>query len=120
MIKLEELVTKLKLDVYSGADLLDRMVTGGYVSDMLSDVIAHAEEGNIWVTLQTHLNIVPVASMKDVSGIIVVNRRRPDDETLKKAVDEKVPIMGTDMNAYQISGRLFQFGIGKEDEDVQD
>lgn len=118
MIKLEELVRKLKLDVHSGADLLDREVTGGYVSDMLSDVIAHAGEGNIWVTLQTHLNIVPVASMKDISGIIVVNGRRLDDETLKKAVEEKVPIMGTDMNAYQIAGRLFQLLVGAEDEDV--
>lgn len=117
-MKLEEIVRKLKLDVISGDNLLDRMVTGGYVSDMLSDVIAHSKKGNIWVTLQTHLNIIPVASMKEVSGIIIVNRRQPDEDTFKKATEENVPILGTDMKAFQIVGKLYQLGIGGKDEDI--
>jgi hypothetical protein len=99
------------LNVKSGKDLLDRDVTGGYVSDMLSDVIAHSKMGNVWVTLQTHLNIIPVASMKELSGIIIVNGRQPDKDTLKKAEEEKVPILGTDMRAFQVVGKLYQLGI---------
>jgi hypothetical protein len=117
-MKLEEIVRKLKLDVISGDNLLDRKVTGGYMSDMLSDVIAHSKKGNIWVTLQTHLNIIPVASMKEVSGIIIVNRRQPDEDTLKKAREENVPILGTDMKAFQAVGKLYQLGIGGKDEDI--
>jgi predicted transcriptional regulator len=117
-MKLSEIVEKLQLDVKSGNDLLDRDVTGGYVSDMLSDVIAHSEKGNIWITLQTHLNIIPVASMKEISGIIIVNGRQPDQDALKKAEEEKVPVLGTDMKAFQVVGRLYQLGIGGKDEDV--
>lgn len=117
-MKLLEIVTKLKLDVISGSDLLDREVTGGYVSDMLSDVIAHARKGDIWVTLQTHLNIIPVASMKEISGIIIVNGRQPEEDTVRKAEDEKVPIMGTDMNAFEVVGKLYQLGISGKSEDV--
>ena len=110
-MKIADILKSIKLDIISGNDLLDREVTGGYVSDMLSDVIAHARKGDIWVTLQTHLNIIPVASMKEVSGIIIVNGRQPDEETLKKAEAEKVPVLGTKMNSFQVVGKLYQLGI---------
>ncbi len=110
-MKLRDIVQNLELKVISGNDLLDRDITGGYVSDMLSDVIAHAEEGHIWVTLQTHLNVIPVASMKAISGIIIVNDRQPDEETLKKAKEEQIPILGTEMKAFHVVGKLYQLGI---------
>lgn len=117
-MKITDILKRIKLDVISGKELLDREVTGGYVSDMLSDVIAHAQKGAIWVTLQTHLNIIPVASMKEISGIIIVNGRQPDEETLKKAEKEQVPVLGTAMNAFQVAGKLYQLGIGGKDEDL--
>ena len=67
-MKISEIVNRLNLKVVAGADGLGAEVTGGYVSDLLSDVIGHAAEGNIWITLQTHQNIVAVASLKEVAG----------------------------------------------------
>jgi len=110
-MKILEIAQELELQVISGNNLLQKEISGGYVSDMLSDVIAHAEKGNIWITLQTHLNIIPVASMKELAGIIIVNGRQPDQDTLKKAEEEKIPILGTDKNAFQIVGKLYQLGI---------
>jgi len=110
-MKILEIAQELELQVISGNNLLQKEISGGYVSDMLSDVIAHAEKGNIWITLQTHLNIIPVASMKELAGIIIVNGRQPDQDTLKKAEEEKIPILGTDKNACQIVGKLYQLGI---------
>jgi predicted transcriptional regulator len=117
-MKIIDLVKNIELEVISGKELLDRDVTGGYVSDMLSDVIAHASKGDIWVTLQTHLNIIPVASMKEISAIIVVNNRQPDEETLRKAEVEKIPVLGTIMSAFQVVGKLHQLGISAGDEDI--
>ena len=117
-MKLKEIVQQLNLEVKSGNEFLDREVSGGYVSDMLSDVLAHAQKGNIWVTLQTHLNIIPVASMKEISGIIIVNGRQPDQDTLQKATDEKVPVLGTMSKAFQVVGKLFQLGIRGSDENL--
>ena len=117
-MKLLEIVEKLKLNVKSGNNLLDREVSGGYVSDMLSDVIAHGNKGNIWITLQTHFNIIPVASMKELGAVIIVNGRQPDEDTLKKAEEEKVPILGTEKEAFQIVGKLYELGVSRNDENI--
>ena len=110
-MKIAELVKSLNLDILGGKELLNGEVTGGYVSDLLSDVIAHAKKGDIWVTLQIHLNIIPVASMKELSGIIIVNGRMPYVETLQKAEEEKIPVLGTKLNAFETVGKLYQLGI---------
>jgi hypothetical protein len=110
-VKLAELIQKLNLSVRSAKMHLDREVTGGYASDLLSDVLAHSEEGNLWITLQIHQNIVGVASMKDLAGIILVNNREPETETLEKAELEELPIMVTEMPTFELVGRLYSLGI---------
>jgi len=106
-MKLTDIVKELNLKLLTGLELPDREVSGGYVSDMLSDVIAHAREGNVWVTLQIHMNVIAVAGMKEISAVIIVNGRVPDEETLKKAEQENIPVLGTDMSAFEIVGKLY-------------
>ncbi|MEW6599735.1 MAG: serine kinase, partial [Nitrospirota bacterium] len=60
-MKLRDVVESLSLEVKTGKANLDNIVTGVYISDLLSDVMGNSKEGNIWITLQTHLNIVAVA-----------------------------------------------------------
>ena len=110
-MRLTELIQKLDLSVRSAKAHLDREVTGGYASDLLSDVLANSEEGNLWITLQIHQNIVGVASMKDLAGIILVNSREPEQETLEKAELEKLPIMVTEMPTFELVGKLYSLGI---------
>ena len=110
-MKLNELVQQLGLCVSSGKAHLDREVTGGYASDLLSDVLANSREGNVWITLQIHQNIIGVASMKDLAGIILVNNREPEQETLEKAEEEKIPIMITGMPTFELVGKLYNLGI---------
>ena len=117
-MKLTDIVKTLELDIKAGHDLLDREVTGGYVSDILSSVLSHAEQGNIWVTYQRHLNIIPIAGAKEISGIILVSGREVDKETLEKADEEKMPILGTSMDAFQVVGKLYRVGIRGSDENV--
>jgi len=110
-MKLTELIQKLNLSVRSAKGNLEREVTGGYASDLLSDVLANSKEGNIWITLQIHQNIVGVASMKDIAGIILVNSREPESETLEKAEAEKVPIMVSEMPTFELIGMLYSLGV---------
>lgn len=110
-MKLQELVDILSLEVKTASSNLTKEVTGGYVSDLLSDVIANAKQGNIWITLQTHQNIVAVATLKELSGIILVNNRTSDEETSKKAEEIGVPIMVTSLPAFEIVGRLYTLGL---------
>jgi shikimate kinase len=110
-MKLTELIQRLNLGVRSAKADLEREVTGGYASDLLSDVIANSKEGNIWITLQIHHNIVAVASMKDLAGIILVNGREPEQETIEKAEVENIAIMVTEMSTFELVGRLYSLGV---------
>ena len=84
-MKIKDIVKTLDLEVISGEEFLESEVTGGYAGDLLSDVLANSEKGNIWITLQVHQNIIAVASSKELSGIIIVNGRKPEEETLERA-----------------------------------
>ena len=107
-MKLKEIKDKLELKILSAEDNLDVEVSWGYTSDLLSDVIANSKEGNLWITLQTHQNIIAVAKLKELVGIILVNNRKPDEETLRKAEEEKVPLFTTPESAFNISGKLYE------------
>lgn len=107
-MKLKNIIDKLQLKVLTGQDHLDVEVTGGYTSDLLSDVIANSKKGNLWITLQTHQNIIAVAKLKDLAGIIIVNNREPDEDTLQKAKDENVPLLCSRDIAFEVSGKLYE------------
>jgi len=107
-MKLHQIVKELGLEVKSKVSNLDKEVSGGYASDLLSDVIANAKKDNIWITLQIHQNIVGVGTLKELIGIIIVNGREPEKETLKKAEEENIPIMVTELPAFEIIGKLYR------------
>ena len=107
-MKLGDIVEKLSLEVKTGKEGLQNDVTGAYVSDLLSDVMANSNDGNIWITLQTHLNIVAVAGLKNLAGIIIVGNRKPLEEVLQKAEEEKIVVMITSLPAFEAAGKLYQ------------
>jgi predicted transcriptional regulator len=107
-MKLGDLTNTLSLNVLSGRENMQNAVTGGYVSDMLSDVLANSSEGNLWITLQTHVNIVAVANLKNLAGILIVNNRQPEESTLKKAAEEKITVMTTELSAFDAAGIIYR------------
>ncbi len=110
-MKLTELAEKLGWELKTQNVPIEGEVRTGYASDLLSDVLANSIEGDLWVTSQTHLNIVAIAVMRDLSGILLVNGAQPDPDTVEKAVEKMVPIFGTPLPTFEIVGRLYQLGI---------
>lgn len=106
-MKIENIVQALELEVKCGKDYLNREVTGGYTGDLLSDVMGNAREGYIWITRQVHQNIVAVASLKELAGIILINSCQPAPDTLEKAEAEKIPVMVSGLPAFEISGQIY-------------
>jgi hypothetical protein len=111
VITLHEVATKLSLSVETGADKLDRNVSGGYASDLLSCVMARARKGNVWVTLQCHLNVVAVATLLDLAAIIITESATPDAATLAKASEEGLAILTTSKTTFEVVGELTKLGI---------
>ena len=110
-MKVLDIIKSFELKLKAGKDRLHEEVTGGYASDLLSDVIAHSRKGNIWITIQTHPNIVAVAIMKELSGIILTGGREPDADTIQKAEEEGIPILVSPLFTFELVGRLYQIGI---------
>jgi len=107
-MKVSELINELGLTVFSGKEGLERNISGGYASDLLSDVMGNAREGQIWVTLQTHKNVMAIASLKDLAAVILVKGNQPDSDTIEHSNEEGMPILGTDMPAFEVTGKLYK------------
>lgn len=106
-MKITDIVSALDLRVVSGNGGLGNEITGGYVSDLLSDVMGTAKEGNVWITLQTHQNIIAVASLKDISGIILVKGSQAEGDTVTKSNELNIPVLSTEADTFTITGRLY-------------
>lgn len=106
-MRVSDAVTRLGLTVLAGETGLQRDCSGGYCSDLLSDVMAHVRAGDIWITLQTHVNVVAVATLTGAAAVVVTGGQRPDEATLQRAAAEGVTILVTDDHSFAIAGRLY-------------
>ena len=106
-MKVQDIVKELNLTVFTGEEGLNREITGGYVSDLLSDVMGRASEGQIWITLQTHKNVMAIASLKELAAIILVQGYKPDEDMATQAKEEGIPVLGTNLPTFEITGKLY-------------
>jgi len=104
---LKELAHLLNLEVLTGDTNHERIVKTGYVSDLLSDVIANAEEDSVWITVQRHINILGVAKLKDIIGIIVPRSLQVENEIIEKAKIERIAILRDSRSSFEIAGLIY-------------
>lgn len=107
----KELMNKLDLTLVSGSEGLSKEITGGFVGDLLSVVMGKAKEGHVWVTIQGHFNIVAVASLVDVSCIIVTEGFKVEANAIEKADEEEIPILTSKCSSYGVVTELVKLGI---------
>lgn len=84
---------------------------GGYASDMLSCAMAGAQPGNIWITLQAHMNVVAVAALREVSAVIITENAQPDADVIARAAEQGVILLSTPEPTYPIAGKLWEMGL---------
>jgi predicted transcriptional regulator len=102
-----QLAEKLQLMVFGGEAGLNTEISGGYTSDLLSDVMGFANADQVWITLQTHKNIMAIASLKELAAIILVKGFSPDEDTLAQANEEGIPILGSKEQAFELSAKIY-------------
>ncbi|MBT9135596.1 MAG: hypothetical protein DDT34_00656 [Firmicutes bacterium] len=109
-MNLRSIVEALQLEVLTGDDLLDRPISGGYISDMLSDVLAHAAPDCLWVTRQAHQNVIAVASLLGLGAVVLVNCPIPA-ALIEKARAENLVLVQSDRMAFELAGQLYALGL---------
>lgn len=85
----------------------DGNVTGGYTSDLLSDVMAHAKTGDVLITIQSHKNTIAVAVLANLPAILVCNSRPVPEDMLEAAKDEGIAVLRTAETQFAVSGKLY-------------
>jgi len=111
----QDIVLALSLQVVAGSDHLDNEVTGGYASDLLSCVMAGAKAGNLWVTLQSHPNVVAVADLLNLAAVIITEGTQPNEETLARAEEKGIPVLLAQKNTFDTVGDLVALGVGRRE-----
>jgi predicted transcriptional regulator len=106
----QDLIEKIGLKPLSMFE--HREVNGVFVSDMLSDVMASAKSGNLWLTVQTHKSIVPAANLVDVSAVIITSGKQVPSETVELANKYKIAILSTGLPTFELVGKLYGLGLG--------
>lgn len=109
-ISLQDVLKSLPVQIVCGRDN-DKAITGGYAGDLLSDVMANGKKGDIWITSQVHQNIVAVAVLKELAGIVIVGGKKPQAETINKGETEKITIATTPLTAFELAGKLYALGV---------
>lgn len=104
---LTDVVTALGLQVLTNGVGLDREVRGGIVCDLLSVVLAKAQENDLWITIQRHQNIVAVAKVTSVAGVILADGIIPEQVVIDRASEEGIPLLATKESSFVVSGKMF-------------
>lgn len=90
------------------AEYMDGPIAGGYTSDLLSDVMAHAKTGDALITIQAHKNTVAVAGLVGAPAIVLCNDRPIPGDMVEAAREEGIALFSTPMSQFEVSGRLWK------------
>lgn len=109
-MKLTEIVDKLNLEVVTEITH-DNEIEDVYIGDLLSVVMSKSKENSLWLTIQTHANVIAVASLVGLGGVVVVEGMKVEEDTIAKARAEEIPILRTELSAFKIACKLNALGI---------
>ena len=111
-MKLSDVIVELDLQVMNKKPIRDdKIIESAYVCDLLSQVLAGAKSDSIWITVQSHMNIIGVAVMASISAIIVCEGHDIPGNVIEKADEEHVALFTSNDNAFMLSGKLYGHGI---------
>jgi len=114
-MELQSIIDALELEVITEPKIFSEVVpTSGYISDLLSCVMAGAKKDGLWITLQSHDNIVAVAALLELAAIIITEDARPEESTVARANSKNITLLCTSQPTFSIAGKLWKMGLRSE------
>jgi len=110
-MKVKEFVQRLGGRVLTGETGLEKQIEGVYCCDLLSWVMSHASKGSMWITIHTHINIIAVATLLELCCIVIPEGIEVEEATIDKAVQESIPIISVEYDAYKICCIAHECGL---------
>jgi len=110
-MKVKDVIEQTNFNLVTDINTYNKEICGMYCCDLLSFVMSHARTKNVWITVQTHMNIIAVASLLDLGCIIIPESIEIEQEIIDQANEEDIPILSTRLSAYQIFCVLYEIGV---------
>lgn len=108
-ITLKDYLTKIDAEILTpDFDTSATKISNGYVSDMLSDVMGTAKEGQVWITIMRHMNTVAVASMTNIPCVVFAKGLKPDASVIERAVQEDLCLAVSNKQVFDLAGILYK------------
>ncbi len=105
-MNLRELAATLGWDVQSPGAEPEGHVLGGYCGDLLSHALANAKPGEIWITIQHHANIVAIAQVTGIAGVVLAGGARAADAVVERAKEAGVALYASPDSAFVLCGKI--------------
>lgn len=110
-MQVKDIIEILEAKIITATEYDNRSISSGFVGDLLSIVMGKAQEDCAWITIQSHMNIVAVATLVNISCIIVSEGFVVDEDTIHKAIEEELIILSSEMSSFEIASRLAKAGL---------
>ena len=110
---IREMAERIEATVYAEPDQLDIDLQGAFGSDMMSDVLAFAENRDVLLTGLLNPQIVRTAHMQDMRCIIIVRGKTATEEIKRLAAENRIALLETKLTMYEASGKLYEGGLGR-------
>ena len=105
-MNVRSLADTIQAKIINQGDFFDQEITGCYIGDLLSWVMANAQEGNIWITIMSNVNVAAVAKLTEVACVLMCEDVVPDDECLKRSKEQGITILKTSLSAYEVAVKI--------------
>ena len=110
---IREIAERIDAVVYAEPDQIDEDLAGAFGSDMMSDVLAFAENRDVLLTGLLNPQIVRTAHMLDMRCIIIVRGKTATEEIKRLAAENRIALLETKLTMYEASGKLYEGGLGR-------
>jgi predicted transcriptional regulator len=110
-MKLREVLQIIEGQVISKDIDLEAEVTCGGGADLMSDVLAFAQEGMLLMTGLTNPQVVRTAEMAGTGAVVFVRAKIPPPETIALAAQKGIPLLSCKYTMFEACGRLYVAGL---------
>jgi len=92
-VTVKELAQMLGYKIINKSDSINKKVTGVYACDLLSHAMAKVNEGDVWITVHTNLNVIAVASLTNCACVMIPENIDIEDQTVERANEKGVALL---------------------------
>lgn len=110
-MRLRQIKEMLNAELFCGEELLDREVCSACASDFMSDVLAFVKDQDLLLTGMINSQVVRTAEMMDLTCIIFVRGKIPDEAIVTMARERGIAVMATPKRMFVASGILYAAGL---------